>query len=131
MNMIKPLTVIFITTVSSGLFAEPNPQVQFNTTPKTCILEEDQSTCEFNLHVYFKLAQFKELCLEIPQRPNYTQCFSSTDSISKKLKIRTNYDIIVQLFDPIEQQIVAQQKITVAHYKEKSYRVKRRFGWSL
>lgn len=131
MNMIKPFTFIFISTASHGLLAEQNTQLQFKTTPTTCILEHEQSTCEFDLHIYFKLAQFKELCLEIPQRPNYTQCFSSPKSINKHLQIKTNYDIMVHLIDPIGQRIVAQQKITVAHYKEKSYRVKRRFGWSL
>lgn len=113
--------------------AASQSQVEFKVTPASCILGQAESFCKFDLFISFKLAGYKELCLEIPQLPNYNKCFSKQNTINEHLQIKANYDIIVRLINPIpiEQRVVAEQKISVAHYKEKSYRAKRQFGWSL
>ncbi|QWV03980.1 DUF3019 domain-containing protein [Pseudoalteromonas shioyasakiensis] len=90
-----------------------------------------QKVCEFNIQTHFRIAPFKELCLEITQRPQYTQCYKQGGLISEKFKIKTEHPLTVKLINPLSNQVVKQQLLSIASYEAKDYRIKRRFGWSL
>ena len=100
---------------SANLLAdESTDQPFFKVSPIVCVTDTKQKVCEFNIQVHFRLAPFKELCLEVTQRPQYTQCYTQNG-----------------LINPINNEVVQQQLLSIANYEAKDYRIKRRFGWSL
>ena len=127
---------LLITLLCSGFFsvssfAQASDKPFFNVSPTVCIIESQNKFCEFNIQVNFTLAPFKELCLEITNRPRYTQCYNSPGLINEHFKLKTTHSITVQLIDPLKNVVVKEQQLSIANYKVSDYRIKRRFGWSL
>ncbi len=106
-------------------------QVFFKVSPTVCVIEKKQKSCEFNIQVHFRLAPYKELCLEITQRPQHTQCYSQTGLIANQFLIKTEHPLSVKLINPLSNEVVKQQRLSIVSYEAKDYRIKRRFGWSL
>ncbi|TMP21003.1 hypothetical protein CWC02_02960 [Pseudoalteromonas sp. S2721] len=106
-------------------------QVFFKVSPTVCVTEAKQKACEFNVQVHFRVAPYEELCLEVTQRPHYTQCYTQTGLIAKQFLIKTEYPLTVKLINPLSSNVVKQQRLSIVSYEAKDYRIKRRFGWSL
>ncbi|WP_167542955.1 DUF3019 domain-containing protein [Pseudoalteromonas prydzensis] len=125
--------IICIYSVISSInsFAKSTEKPFFKVSPTVCITEAKQALCELNIQVSFILAPFKELCLEISNRPQYTQCYAQSGLIEERFKINTNQSLKVQLIDPLTNLIIKEQELSIASYEAKDYRIKRRFGWSL
>ena len=117
---------------SANLLAdESTDQPFFKVSPIVCVTDTKQKVCEFNIQVHFRLAPFKELCLEVTQRPQYTQCYTQNGLIIEKFIIKTEHPLTLKLINPINNEVVQQQLLSIANYEAKDYRIKRRFGWSL
>ncbi|MCQ8879037.1 DUF3019 domain-containing protein [Pseudoalteromonas shioyasakiensis] len=125
------IALIYSAIYSACLFAKSTDKPFFKVSPSVCITETKQKLCEFNIQVNLILAPYKELCLEISNRPQYTQCYTATGVIKERFKLQTTHSIMVQLIDPLTNRIVKEQELSIANYEASDYRIKRRFGWSL
>lgn len=112
-------------------FAKSTNKPFFKVSPTVCITEVKQALCEVNIQVNFILAPFKELCLEVSNRPQYTQCYTRGGLIEERFKINTNSSVKILLIDPLTNLVIKEQELSIASYEAKDYRIKRRFGWSL
>ncbi len=113
------------------LSEEFSNQPFFKVSPAVCVTEAKQKACEFKIQVHFRIAPFDELCLEVTQRPQYTQCYTQNGLIVEQLNIKTKHPLTIKLVNPLSNQIVKKQLLSIANYEAKDYRIKRRFGWSL
>ncbi|MBQ4832149.1 DUF3019 domain-containing protein [Pseudoalteromonas sp. MMG010] len=129
MQIYKMLILLML--VAAPGYAKQRQPLDLRTSPTTCIYEPADAFCEFDLNINFDTSDYDELCLEIPQHPKFTQCFNNKNRVSKRLHFQTISNITIKVVDPKAQKIVAKKTVTVGQYQQKSYRVKRRFGWSL
>ncbi|MCO6354652.1 DUF3019 domain-containing protein [Pseudoalteromonas shioyasakiensis] len=131
-NRFSWLLLFFCLCFSSLCLSDDSPeQPFFKVSPTVCVTDAKQKACEFNIQIHFRVAPFKELCLEVTQRPQYTQCYKQGGLIIEKLTVKTEHPLTVKLIDPLSNQVVKQQLLSIASYEAKDYRIKRRFGWSL
>lgn len=122
------LSSLILLTPNMGLANESS--AFFKVSPTICVLEINKRHCDFNVQVRFRIAPYNELCLEVTKRPRYTQCYKQPGLIVEKLNIRTEYPLTIKLINPLNNNTIKQQKLTIASYEAKEYRIKRRFGWS-
>lgn len=125
------ITLFYSVFHSACGIAKLTEQPFFKVSPTVCIIEVQQKRCEFNIKVSIVLSPYKELCLEISNRPQYTQCYTAVGVIQERFKLQTTHSILVQLIDPLTNQVVQEQELSIASYEASDYRIKRRFGWSL
>ncbi|WP_347881508.1 DUF3019 domain-containing protein [Pseudoalteromonas sp. KAN5] len=128
---IIPFVYLCCTALCFNCFATTKDKPFFKVSPTVCITETKQAVCEFNIQVSFILDPFKELCIEISNRPQYTQCYTQRGVIEERFKIAANKEFKVQLIDPLTNLVVIEQILSVANYEANDYRLRRRFGWSL
>lgn len=125
------ITVLCSVFCSMYALAKPVDKPYLEISPTVCVTESEQKICQFNIKINFTLAPFKELCLEITNLPQYTQCYTQKGVIKEHLKLQTSHSIKIQLIDPLTNKVVKEQELSIARYKASDYRIKRRFGWSL
>lgn len=102
----------------------------FKVSPTTCVLETKQSLCQVTIAIKFTKGSFKEVCLEIENRPQHTRCYKNAGIIEKHITITAKSPVIIRIIDPTNHKIIQHQTLSIAHFDAKDYRVKRRFGWS-
>jgi len=132
-NLHKTLTYLvflYCAVLCFSCLAASSDKPFFKVSPTVCITETKQEICEFNIQVNFILAPYKELCLEISNRPNYTQCYTAHGLIEERFKIAANREFKVQLIDPLTNSVIKEQTLSIANYEANDYRLRRRFGWS-
>ncbi|MGS0497746.1 MULTISPECIES: DUF3019 domain-containing protein [Pseudoalteromonas] len=128
---ITSLAFLCCTALCFNCFATSEDKPFFKVSPTVCITETKQAVCEFNIQVNFILTPFKELCIEISNRPQYTQCYTQNGLIEERFKIAASKEFKVQLIDPLSNLVIKEQMLSVANYEASDYRLRRRFGWSL
>jgi hypothetical protein len=102
----------------------------FQVSPTTCVLDTQQSLCKVTIAIKLTKGAFAEVCLEIENRPQHTQCYSREGIIEEHIMIAARHPVTIRIIDPTNHDIIQQQLLSIAHFDSKDYRVKRRFGWS-
>ncbi|MCF7498369.1 MULTISPECIES: DUF3019 domain-containing protein [unclassified Pseudoalteromonas] len=123
--------LLCLSVISTNSQAQKIDAPFFKVSPVLCITDVKQKMCEFKVQIHFRIAPYRELCLEITQRPQHTQCYTQTSLIIEKLNIKTEHPLTIKLINPLNNKIVQQQLLSIASYEAKDFRIKRRFGWSL
>ena len=107
-----------------------NDELTFKVSPKQCVVESEQDSCELQVLAVLTTPRHANLCIGTANLVPLVCFYSKGDHIEETLNLTLANSIELVVFEKNQQQVMARASIKKGVLL-KDYRRKRRFGWSL